>query len=158
MTRSSSIARSALVTSLRRRRLRAARVPRSLALSMPLGLSRGRPLRRLRRAVSALSAAIVGFSSATSPSSCATSAFSSARDRSSRSGGEPIPTMNQQANPFGKNKKHPSPGLLPLLLVGICNPLESLYPLLEFACKNRTLQQSRSEDLGQGVGGGRLLR
>src|SRR3954454_16740335 len=152
MTRSSSIARSALVTSLRRRRLRAARVPRSLALSMPLGLSRGRPLRRLRRAVSSLCAAIVCFSSAPSPSSCAPSAFSSARDRSSKSGGEPIPTMNQKANPFGNNKKHPAPRLLPPLLphpLTPCNPSphhpagSSARPYLEPPVSETALMQAR---------------
>jgi hypothetical protein len=33
-------------------------------------------------------------------------------DRSSRSGREPIPIMNQNASPFGSHKKHPSPGFM----------------------------------------------
>src|SRR4051812_44764621 len=67
----------------------------SLAFSIPLGLSAGRPFSPLSRAISARWAATVCSSAATLPSSSMTSAFSLVGERASRSPGEAILPGNQ---------------------------------------------------------------
>src|SRR3954463_9928465 len=68
----------------------------SLAFSIPLGLSAGRPFSPLSRAISARWAATVCSSAATLPSSSMTSAFSLVGERASRSPDEAILPGNQR--------------------------------------------------------------
>src|SRR4051794_36653535 len=68
----------------------------SLAFSIPLGLSAGRPLSPFSRAISARWAATVCSRAATLPSNRTTSAFSSVRESASRSPGGAIPPENQR--------------------------------------------------------------
>src|SRR5215204_1344971 len=68
----------------------------SLAFSIPLGLSAGRPFSPLSRAISARWAATVCSRDATLPSSSRTSAFSSVGESASRSPGGAIPPENQR--------------------------------------------------------------
>src|SRR3954453_5925465 len=68
----------------------------SLAFSIPLGLSAGRPFSPLSRAISARWAATVCSSAATLPSSSRTSAFSLVGERASRSPDEAILPGNQR--------------------------------------------------------------
>src|SRR3954468_22429779 len=68
----------------------------SLAFSIPLGLSAGRPLSPFSRAISARWAATVCSRPATLPSNRTTSAFSSVGESASRSSGGAIPPENQR--------------------------------------------------------------
>src|SRR3954447_16932771 len=77
----------------------------SLAFSIPLGLSAGRPFSPLSRAISVRWAATVFSSAATLPSSSRTSAFSLVGERASRSLGEAILPGNQrQARQGSENR------------------------------------------------------
>src|SRR3954447_14183501 len=77
----------------------------SLAVSIPLGLSAGRPFSPLSRAISAHWAATVCSSAATLPSSSITSAFSSVGESASRSPGGAILPGNQRSARQGSEKK-----------------------------------------------------
>src|SRR5215208_629879 len=68
----------------------------SLASSIPLGLSAGRPLSPFSRAISARWAATVCSKAATLPSNRTTNAFSSVGESASRSPGGAIPPENQR--------------------------------------------------------------
>src|SRR4051795_12321979 len=68
----------------------------SLAFSIPLGLSAGRPLSPFSRAISARWAATVCSRAATLPSNLTTNAFSSVGESASRSPGGAIPPENQR--------------------------------------------------------------
>src|SRR5215204_1452266 len=71
----------------------------SLAFSIPLGLSAGRPFSPLSRAISARWAVTVCSRDATLPSNSMTSAFSSVGESASRSPGEAILPGNQRQAP-----------------------------------------------------------
>src|SRR3954452_13872343 len=68
----------------------------SLAFSIPLGLSAGRPLSPFSRAISARWAATVCSRAATLPSNLTTNAFSSVGESASRPPGGAIPPENQR--------------------------------------------------------------
>src|SRR3954454_14217687 len=68
----------------------------SLAFSIPLGLSAGRPLSPFSRAISARWAATVCSRAATLPSNLTTNAFSSVGESASRSPSGAIPPENQR--------------------------------------------------------------
>src|SRR3982751_5780373 len=88
----------------------------SLAFSIPLGLSAGRPFSPLSRAISARWAATVCSRDATLPSSSITSAFSSVGESASRSPGGAILPENQRSAPRVKKAKTAlPPPVLPLL-------------------------------------------
>src|SRR3954451_23795931 len=77
----------------------------SLAFSIPLGLSAGRPFSPLSRAISARWAATVCSRDATLPSSSMTSAFSSVEESASRSpGGAMLPGNQRQARQGRENR------------------------------------------------------
>src|SRR6266851_8167453 len=75
----------------------------SVAFSIPLddGLICGRPFNPFRRAISSRCSPTVRLSSATSPNSPTTRAFSSPFERLSMSPGSPIPRMNQNKSDLG---------------------------------------------------------
>src|SRR3954470_19686086 len=77
----------------------------SLAVSIPLGLSAGRPFSPLSRAISAHWAATVCSSAAPLPSSSITSAFSSVGESASRSPGGAILPGNQRSARQGSEKR-----------------------------------------------------
>ena len=77
----------------------------SLAFSIPLGFSAGRPFSPLSRAISARWAATVCSSAATLPSNSTTSAFSSVGESASRSpGGAILPGNQRQARQGSENR------------------------------------------------------
>src|SRR5215212_22062 len=82
----------------------------SLAVSIPLGLSAGRPFSPLSRAISARWAATVCSSAATLPSSSTTSAFSSVGESASRSPGGAILPENQRQACQGSEKRAAATG------------------------------------------------
>src|SRR3954468_10830420 len=87
----------------------------SLAFSIPLGLSAGRPLSPFSRAISARWAATVCSRAATLPSNLTTNAFSSVGESASRSPGGAIPPENQRQACQG-SENHAAASVLPLLL------------------------------------------
>src|SRR4051794_32478942 len=86
----------------------------SLAFSIPLGLSAGRPLSPFSRAISARWAATVCSRAATLPSNLTTNAFSSVGESASRSPGGAIPPENQRQACQG-SENHAAAPVLPLL-------------------------------------------
>src|SRR3712207_5506390 len=77
----------------------------SLASSIPLGFSAGRPFSPFSRAISARCAATVCSSAATLPSKRTTSAFSSVGESASRSpGGTILPGNQRQARQGSENR------------------------------------------------------
>src|SRR5215210_9597907 len=90
----------------------------SLAVSIPLGLSAGRPFSPLSRAISARWAATVCSRDATLPSNSITSAFRSVGESASRSpGGAILPENQRSARRVKEAKTALPPPVLPLLRV-----------------------------------------
>src|SRR5215208_5598723 len=82
----------------------------SLAFSIPLGFSTGRPFSPFSRAISARCAATVCSRAATLPSNRTTSAFSSVEESASTSPGGAIPAGNQRKARRGSENRAAATG------------------------------------------------
>src|SRR3954454_11825806 len=101
----------------------------SLAFSIPLGLSAGRPFSPLSRAISVRWAATVFSSAATLPSSSRTSAFSLVGERASRSLGEAILPGNQRQARQGSENRAAATGSAAVTIVLLNPPVLQRFPL-----------------------------
>src|SRR3954471_4352844 len=106
----------------------------SLAFSIPLGLSAGRPLSPFSRAISARWAATVCSRAATLPSNLTTNAFSSVGESASRSPGGAIPPENQRQACQG-SENHAAAPIFAAVTEIRASPLQLLmlpnqYPLI----------------------------
>src|SRR3954462_5799192 len=100
----------------------------SLAFSIPLGLSAGRPLSPFSRAISARWAATVCSRAATLPSNRTTNAFSSVGESASRSPGGAIPPENQRQACQG-SENHAAAPIFAAVTPERANVLQSLEVL-----------------------------